>query len=369
MIRERAVAPSSQDGIFFVTCLAGSWDSVPPTIDSWTGKSIPWLAVFTARTGMVHRGTRTGGGQEQRISSNPLLRGVKMESTFDRAAEDVGNIVALEHVNVCIPDQQLATLFYVTGLGLTRDPFMMTSIDNMWINVGRSQFHLPTNSPQVLRGHVAIVVPDREALIRRLALISEPLSGTRFAYHEHPGYVEVLSPWGNRIHCHAPCDRFGRITLGMPYVQFDVPVGTAEAIARFYRQIMGAPASIGADDGVPCAEIMVGNGQSLIFRESPQPAPPYDGHHIQIYVADFSGPYRKLRQLQLITEDHDRHQYRFKDIVDPDSRAPLFTIEHEVRSLRHPLFMRPLINRNPAQTNARYAPGRDELIYWIDRND
>ena len=38
---------------------------------------------------------------------------------YDRTAQDVGNIVALEHVNVRIPDQQLATLFYVVGLGLT----------------------------------------------------------------------------------------------------------------------------------------------------------------------------------------------------------------------------------------------------------
>ena len=30
------------------------------------------------------------------------------------------------------------------GLGLTRDPYLMTGVGNMWINVGRSQFHLPT---------------------------------------------------------------------------------------------------------------------------------------------------------------------------------------------------------------------------------
>jgi len=61
-----------------------------------------------------------------------------MASQFDRTAEDLGNIVALEHVNVLVPDQGLATLFYVSGLGLTRDPYMMTSTDNMWVNVGRS---------------------------------------------------------------------------------------------------------------------------------------------------------------------------------------------------------------------------------------
>jgi hypothetical protein len=35
---------------------------------------------------------------------------------FDRAAEDLGNSIHFEHVNVQVPDQRLATLFYVTGL-------------------------------------------------------------------------------------------------------------------------------------------------------------------------------------------------------------------------------------------------------------
>ena len=40
---------------------------------------------------------------------------------FDRSAQDVGNIVFLEHVNVRVPDQVIATRFYIAGLGLTRD--------------------------------------------------------------------------------------------------------------------------------------------------------------------------------------------------------------------------------------------------------
>ncbi len=84
-----------------------------------------------------------------------------MDKQYDRGAEDLGNIVGLEHVNLQIEDQGLATLFYISGLGLTRDPFMMTSIDNMWVNVGRSQFHLITGTPQHLRGRVGLVVPDR----------------------------------------------------------------------------------------------------------------------------------------------------------------------------------------------------------------
>jgi len=62
-----------------------------------------------------------------------------MERQFDRSAEDLGNIVALEHVNVTVPDQQQATIFYIAGLGLTRDPYLMTGPTNMWVNVGRNQ--------------------------------------------------------------------------------------------------------------------------------------------------------------------------------------------------------------------------------------
>ena len=51
------------------------------------------------------------------------------------------------------------------GLGLTRDPYLMASDTNMWVNVGRSQFHLPTGEPQVLRGHTGIVIAGREALL------------------------------------------------------------------------------------------------------------------------------------------------------------------------------------------------------------
>ena len=90
---------------------------------------------------------------------------------YDRTIEDIGNVVTLEHVNTRVPDQQLATLFYATGLGLTRDPYLMTGVGNMWMNVGRSQFHLPTGNPQVLRGYTALVIPNRETLVRRLASV------------------------------------------------------------------------------------------------------------------------------------------------------------------------------------------------------
>ena len=278
-----------------------------------------------------------------------------MPKSYDRAAEDLGNIVALEHVNTRIPDQPLATAFYVSALGLTRDPYLMTGTDNMWVNVGRSQFHLPSSKPQVLRGRVGIVLPGREALLARLARARKTLAGTRFEFDEHEDFVEAVSPWGNVIRCHEPAPRFGPLRLAMPYVELDVPPATAEGIARFYREVMGAPARF--EDGA--ARVDVGPDQVLIYREADRQPPPYDGHHIQVYLADFSGPYRRLVERGLISEESDQHQYRFAELVDPADGRKLFQLEHEVRSMRHPLFARPLVNRNPEQSNLDYVPGSD----------
>jgi hypothetical protein len=282
--------------------------------------------------------------------------------SYDRPVEDVGNIVHLEHVNTRIPDQRLATLFYVSGLGLTRDPYLMTGVTNMWVNVGRSQFHLPTGKPQVVRGHTGLVVPDRDELVRRLSGVRGALEGTHFAFSDHDDYVEAISPWGNRIRCYAAGARYQPMLLGMPYVEFDVPPGTASGIARFYAEVFRTPAA--ADDaGGRHARVSVGVGQDLVFRETGEPLPPYDGHHVAVYLADFSGPYRFLLERGLITEESDQHQYRFLDIVDLESGKALYRVEHEVRSMRHPLYARPLVNRNPDQSNMRFAPGHEELSW------
>ena len=282
-----------------------------------------------------------------------------MAPTYDRARQDLRNIVLLEHVNVTVPDQRPATIFYLSGLGLTRDPYLMAGIENMWVNVGRSQFHLPARGPQVLRGHVGIVLPDLGALEERLAKVAPLLAETRFAWEARDGVVEATCPWGNRYRCHAPSPEFGDTDLAIAYVAFDVPAGTARGIARFYREILEAHAVVEGAAGAETAVVSVSPTQRLRFRETTRALPPYDGHHIQVYVSDFSGPHRRLLERGLVTEESDEYQYRFRDLVDPESGKVLFTIEHEVRSLTHPLYARPLVNRNPAQTNRRYVRGHD----------
>ena len=289
-----------------------------------------------------------------------------MQQQFDRAAEDLGNSIHLEHVNVQVPDQRLANLFYVAGLGLTRDPYLMVSDSNMWVNVGRSQFHLPSGKPQVLRGHTAIVISGREALLDRLASVAGKLDATAFAFSEHNDYVEAICPWGNRVRCYEPdAARFGRITLGIPYVEFEVPVGTTHGICAFYREIMGIPAELGNGEST-VARAKVGKDQHLQFRETDSPQPDFDGHHVQIYITDFSGPYRRLAERNLISTEDNQYQYRFCDIIDPADGKHLFTLEHEVRSATHPMYLRPLINRNPAQTNRTYATGHDQWLWAME---
>jgi hypothetical protein len=283
-----------------------------------------------------------------------------MQQPFDRAAEDLGNSIHLEHVNVTVPDQRLASLFYVAGLGLTRDPYLMVSDSNMWVNVGRSQFHLPSGRAQVLRGHTALVISGRTALLERLASVAGKLDGTAFAFSEHNDHVAATCPWGNRIRCYEPdAARFGRITLGIPHVEFDVPAGTAKGICDFYPQIMGIQAELSNGNGA-LARVKVGKDQYLQFRETDSPPAEYDGHHVQIYITDFSGPYRRLLERGLISQEDNQYQYRFRDIVDPADGRHLFTVEHEVRSATHPMYLRPLVNRDPAQTNRTYAQGHDQ---------
>jgi hypothetical protein len=279
----------------------------------------------------------------------------------DYSEEDVGNIVLLEHVNVQIPDQSLATLFYVIGLGLTRDPYLNVGLDNMWVNVGEQQFHLPTRAPQVIHGHIGLVVPELDALEQRLPSVAERLKNTRFNWTKASDHLEITCPWGNQFRCYpSGSEAFGDMALGIAYVEFLVGAGTALAIGRFYGSVLGAPFM--TEDGSGLAvRVKIGRNQSIIFRES-ETTRPYDGHHIAIYVGNFSGPYRFLQERGRITEDVRNHQFRFQDIIDLDSGRTVFQLEHEVRSLHHPMYHRFFVNRDAEQTQRSYQRGRDALV-------
>jgi hypothetical protein len=235
----------------------------------------------------------------------------------------------------------------------------------MWVNFGRTQCHLPSRAvpprTEVLRGTVGLVVPNLAELKKRLEFAGSemkrvlPEAKTRFSWQEKNGVVEATCPWGNRVRCHAPSPEFGNTELGIAYVDFDVPQGTADGIARFYKDVMRAPSSVERNRAV----VSVGRSQRLYFTEAVKPLPEYDNHHIQVYIADFGAPYHWLKERGLITMETDADEWRFQWIVDPKDARKLFQIEHEVRSMKHRLFNRPLVNRNHGITNMTYVPGHD----------
>ena len=283
---------------------------------------------------------------------------------YDRATQDVGNIVLLEHYNCCIDEQRLAILFYVVGLGATRDPYIFPGMENIWLNFGRTQVHMPSRAvppkKERLRGTAGFVVPNLEELAKRLEYAGKEMKrvvgdAREFSYTVKKDCIEATDPWGTRVRCHAPAPEYGAIDLGLVYVDFDVPPGTAEGIARFYNEVMEAPATASKGRAV----VRIGKHQRVMFTETKARQPEYDGHHIQVYIADFSKPYKWLLERGLITMETDEAEWRFQWIVDPKDGKKLFQIEHEVRSMKHRLFNRPLVNRNHGITNMTYMAGSD----------
>ena len=134
----------------------------------------------------------------------------------------------------------------------------------------------------------------------------------------------------------------------MPYVEFDVPRRHREGHRRLLSRSPGDTRRAAEWRGVVRAP-RSGRTRSCCSARPTAPQPHYDGHHVQIYVANFSGPYRQLLGRDLISQEDNQYQYRFNDIVDLADGRHLFAIEHEVRSVTHPLYARPLVNRNPAR--------------------
>src|SRR5690606_23313618 len=137
-------------------------------------------------------------------------------------------------------------------------------------------------------GTPGCVLSYLKALLNLLLTSAPRLDGTEFRFTDLSDFVEVTCPWGNRFRVHAPSPELGGFDLGMPYIELMVPTGTADGIARFYGEVIGAQARCEETRGARVAVVRVGRGQQLFFRETGDKIPAYDGHHIQLYLVDFS---------------------------------------------------------------------------------
>lgn len=230
-----------------------------------------------------------------------------------------------------------------------------------------------------------------------------------------PRRLEVRDPWGNALVVSEPS--FPRaadggeaeaatatatttLTRGIESILLPCHPGASEGIADFYSRVLGARTRVvtggasggsggeggggsgGGGDGdrvgsspsssaassassaaaAPQAEVVVGPGTRLVFKEvaalgrrSDAAVEALDsGWHVALYIADFSGPFSRVEAAGLIDNDHPfrdkcfsvgdalrNRQFRFRSLVGGGGEL-LYRLSHEVRSMHHPRFMRPL---------------------------
>ena len=155
------------------------------------------------------------------------------------------------------------------------------------------------------------------------------------------------------------------MSLGLPYIAFDVPKGAAEKIGSFYRKIMGIPAEIDKHRNLSRAKVLVGKEQYLYFNEVDGAIAAYDGHHIQLYIVKFSGPHRNLNDAASFPRKAISTGTAQEKIVDPDSGELAYELEHEIRSVTHPLSRASARQSQSCADEPPYHPGHDALAWTV----
>jgi len=292
--------------------------------------------------------------------------------SFNFQSQDIGSIVCLEHINLAQPDQMTAMVFYVEGLGLTRDPYAPENTSTMWINIGNQQIHVPKYpTPQIMAGHIGIITPSIPSLLQRLQRIQdhELMKGTKFSWTAKdkfkkdlvpPGYnnkvVHVTCPYGNKFRIYEHSKDIGHHQLSVYYVLHYISSKHSKTVGQFYQKYFDVPVTFVPSEKT--VHITVGPWQRLIFVENEKWSnADYTNYHVAFYVSGFAQTYKKFHADNLLFTQHrfaDRcetlenalswKQFRTKNILD-ENKEVLISFEHEVRSLHHPSFKRPLVNR------------------------
>lgn len=299
-------------------------------------------------------------------------------------------LVALEHVNVNVPAWSAThEKFWYKALGFARDPRAKAISETTaaaggsmkgleWANIGLQQVHMPLgeaeNPAQRVRGTIGFAYNDLDSLRRRLHQhdvdFEEDTGGAAEAWLG-PALL-LRTPTGQVLRAHenagpfTPPDSDGAdvslpggpsLGVGMAYVEFMCGLGTAVGICRFYQEVLGVAAEIAEVGGAAACHVRVAR-QRLLFQESGVDLPPYDGHHIALYVGDiakgdardsFAAMYRRCNASGLVYNNprfpHLRYdtldeavghgEFRVVSLVDPGTGGEVYRLEHEIRSLEH----------------------------------
>jgi hypothetical protein len=257
----------------------------------------------------------------------------------------MSNVALFEHVNINMPADGAATVqrFFVDGLGCALDPRPADwgkGSRLLWFNAGLSQFHVPLIdpatqpdvAPQRVRGLIGLTAPDVDAVEARLAALQPLFEGSAFSFRrcsddsaiasDPVPALDVCCPYGNRFRIHAatpgsatpssdgkfrcggPADCVGQpgapsLLCGLQYLRLDVPSGSFAALADFWGGVLGAAVQLREAEAAAAApertvRVYTSSGvQWLEFVEAAAAdVPPWDGHHLALYLHDFERAYR-----------------------------------------------------------------------------
>jgi hypothetical protein len=118
---------------------------------------------------------------------------------------EIGGVLHLEHFNFEVLDYDMAIIFFMHALGLTRDPYRRTDETNMSVNIGMQQFHLPWRgrvTPSFL-GEIGLILPDIKIVLARLNRIERNgiFEGTAYEILAvQNNFTYLKSPWGISMH-------------------------------------------------------------------------------------------------------------------------------------------------------------------------
>lgn len=265
---------------------------------------------------------------------------------------EVGGIVHLEHVNFEVEDHDLVSIFFMAGLGFTRDPYTRTDEKNMAVNVGLQQYHLPRlgRPTPPMHGVIGHITPERDAVRARFRKLEKEgvFKGTPYSYKTKRGYHEIVSPWGVTMRLHPTGSLPFPKMLGINYVDIPVEPGKAEPILNFYKRVMRATGSIEKIGGKKAASVVMGPYQWTRFIET-KGLKDYDNNtfHIAYYVSHYNDVLDTVDAADAVIAGGQNQIFFFEKIFDPDNGDVIYSLQNEVRSFYHEDFMRPLVNRWP----------------------
>jgi catechol 2,3-dioxygenase-like lactoylglutathione lyase family enzyme len=254
----------------------------------------------------------------------------------------------LEHVNINVPDRAIARAFFCDALGGRENP-VGTNARQLHVNVGVSQFHLPTArsvadpSPVTVAQHWSGVIELLSA--EPLAAVGERARALGFDARETAGgALAVDGPWASAYVLRAApaglADALATVRghdggagplLALTKATVAVRPGHAPRIAAFYRDVLGLeveesagrcavrfePAQRAAVDVTEPDSASVGASagaglpaQSLEFEEHPD-APDADAYdrdeaaavHVALYMPDaasFEAAFRRAERAGLL---------------------------------------------------------------------